>query len=59
MESMVFRFFEVAFKTFGILLLMGAFVSALTDIQKRALESKRTGLTSMLKISEQLVGKSR
>lgn len=59
MENIVFRSFEVAFKAVGILLLTGAIVAALTDIQKRAFESKRTGLTSMLKINEQLVGKSR
>lgn len=59
MENIVFRSFEVAFKTVGILLLTGAIVAALTDIQKRAFESKRTGLTSMLKVNEQLVGPSR
>lgn len=59
MESIIFRAFEVTFKAIGFLLLTGAIVAALTDIQKRAFESKRTGLTSMLKINEQLVGKSR
>lgn len=59
MENIVFRTFEIAFKAVGILLLTGAMVAALTDIQKRAFESKRTGLTSMLKVNEQLVGKSR
>jgi hypothetical protein len=59
MESIIFRVFEVTFKAVGILLLTGALASALTDIQKRAFEGKRTGLTSMLKINEQLVGKSR
>ncbi|MFZ4402503.1 MAG: hypothetical protein ACOYOK_00235 [Pseudobdellovibrionaceae bacterium] len=58
MENIVFRSFEVVFKTVGILLLTGAIVAAVTDIQKRAFESKRTGLTSMLKVNEQLVGKS-
>lgn len=59
MEKIVFRTFEIAFKAVGILLLTGAIVAALTDIQKRAFESKRTGLGSMLKINEQLVGDSR
>ncbi len=59
MENIVFRSFEIAFKAVGILLLTGAIVAALTDIQKRAFESKRAGLTSMLKINEQLVGKLR
>ena len=59
MENIIFKSFEVAFKAVGILLLTGALVAALTDIQKQAFESKRTGLTSMLKINEQLVGKSR
>jgi len=58
MENVIFRCFEVAFKAVGILLLTGAFVAALTDIQKRAFESKQTGLTSMLKINQQLVGKT-
>ena len=59
MENIVFRTFEIAFKAVGILLLTGAMVAALTDIQKRAFESKRAGLTSMLKINKQLVDESR
>lgn len=59
MESIIFRAFEVTFKTVGILLLTGALVAAMTDIQTRALKSKRAGLTSMLKINQQLVGKAR
>lgn len=59
MENIIFRVFEVAFKAVGILLLTGVMVSALTDIQKRAFQSKQTGLTSMLKINQQLVGKTR
>lgn len=58
MENIVFRAFEIAFKAVGILLVTGAIVAALTDIQKRAFESKRTGLTSMLKVNQQLVGTS-
>ncbi|HEY8269853.1 MAG TPA: hypothetical protein VIG33_03130 [Pseudobdellovibrionaceae bacterium] len=59
MENIIYRFFEIAFRAIGILLLTGVLVSALIDIQKRAFESKQTGLTSMLKINEQLVGKIR
>lgn len=59
MENIIFRVFEVAFKAVGILLLTGVMVSALTDIQKRAFQSKQTGLTSMLKINQQLVGKTK
>lgn len=59
MENIIFRVFDVAFKTVGILLLTGVLVSALTDIQKRAFQSKQAGLTSMLKINQQLVGKAR
>ena len=59
MENIVYRSFEITFRAVGILLLTGVLVSALTDIQKRAFQSKQTGLTSMLKINEQLVGKTR
>ncbi len=59
MENIIFRVFEVAFKVVGILLLTGAMVSALTEIQARAFNAKKAGLTSMLKINEQLVGKIR
>ncbi len=58
MENIIFRVFEVAFKVVGILLLTGAMVSALTEIQSRAFYAKKAGLTSMLKINEQLVGKT-
>lgn len=59
MENIIYRSFEIAFKAVGILLLTGIMVSALTDIQQRAFESKRSGITSMLKINQQLVGKER
>lgn len=59
METIIYRSFEIAFKTVGILLLTGAIVAVLTDIQKRAFESKRTGLTTMVGINRQLVGESR
>lgn len=59
MENIIFRAFGIIFKTVGILVLTGIFMSALLDIQNKALGSKRRGLTSMLKINEQLVGKAR
>ena len=59
MENIVFRVFEIAFKAVGFLLLTGAMVSALSEIQHRAFLSKKKGLTSMLEINQQLVGKSK
>lgn len=59
MENIVYRTFGIVFQTVGILILTGFLVSTLSDIQKRALKSHQTGLTSMVKINEQLVGKSR
>ena len=56
MESIVFRAFGVLFQAVGLLILAGLMVTVLTDLQHRALVSKRSGLTSMLKINEQLVG---
>lgn len=56
MENIIYRSFGIVFQAVGILLLAGVMTSALTDIQKRAFDSHRTGLTSMLKINEQLVG---
>ena len=58
MESIIYRAFETVFKVVGILLMTGFMTSALTDIQKRAFHSKQAGLTSMLKVNQQLVGKS-
>lgn len=57
MESIIFRIFETIFKTIGVLLLTGALASIFTDIHKRAFQSQKTGLSSMLKTNEQLVGK--
>ena len=57
MENIIFRVFEVVFKAVGILLLTGAMVSALTEVQEKAFYAKKAGLTSMLKINEQLVGR--
>lgn len=59
MEGIIFKAFGVVFQTVGVLLLAGVMASVLTDLQRHAYESKQRGLTSMLKINEQLVGKVR
>ncbi|MCB0368065.1 MAG: hypothetical protein KDD45_01170 [Bdellovibrionales bacterium] len=59
MVGIVFKFFEITFWLVGILLLTGLLVSVLANIQQRAYDSKQAGITSMLKINEQLVGKAR
>lgn len=59
MEAIVFNLFKVIFRMVGLLILGGVLVAALIDIQKHAFNSKRTGLTSMLKINQQLVGKTK
>lgn len=59
MEGVVSKVFEMLFKFIGVLIVTGIFLSVLTDLQKKAFESKRAGLTSMLKINQQLVGISR
>jgi hypothetical protein len=59
MENLVFRLFGVLFKFIGVLLVGGTIVAVLTDIQKKAFDSRRIALTSMLKINQQLVGKTR
>ncbi len=57
METLIFKFFGVLFRLVGILLLTGAMVSVLSDLQKKAFHSKQVGLVSLLKINQQLVGK--
>ena len=56
MENVIFRVFEVAFKTVGMLLLVGLMTTVLTDLQRRAFDSKKVGLISMSQINHQLVG---
>lgn len=58
-ENIIYRVFEIAFKVVGILLLTGALVSVLADIQQRAFQSKRRGLINMQNINRQLVGDSK
>lgn len=59
MESIIIKIIQTIFKFVGILILTGTLVAALADIQKFAFNSKRVGLTSMLKVNEQLVGKTK
>lgn len=59
MESVIYKTFGVLFQKVGMLILTGVIISVLTDLQKHAFESKQRGLTSMLKINEQLVGRAR
>jgi hypothetical protein len=59
MPMLIFSFFKLLFRMVGLLILGGVLVLALTDIQKRAFQSKTTGLTSMLQINQQLVGKTK
>ncbi len=57
MENMVFRMFGVLFQLVRMLIFLGIMGSALMDLQTKAFHSKSVGLTSMLKINQQLVGK--
>jgi len=59
METIVFNIFGSLFRFIGVLIVGGTLIAMLTDIQKKAFESKRVGLTSMLKINQQLVGKTK
>jgi hypothetical protein len=59
MESMIFKSFKILFKTVVILMMSGTLVAVLTDLQRVAFHSKSVGLTNMLKINQQLVGKTK
>ena len=59
MESIIFKIFQTVFRSVGILILTGTLVSVVADLQKLAFNSKKVGLTSMLKVNEQLVGKAK
>ena len=59
MEGIVFKAFQFLFRFVVVLLVAGTFVSVLTDIQKKAFENKKIGLVSLLKINQQLVGKTK
>lgn len=59
MEGIIFKGFQFLFKFVVVLLIAGTFASVLTDIQKKAFENKKIGLVSLLKINQQLVGKTK
>ncbi len=59
MQTFIFKFFERLFQFVAILLVTGFMLNVLLDIQLRAHQSQRVGLTSMLKINQQLVGKTK
>lgn len=58
MEAFLVKTFEVIFKAVGVLLVFGLMGNVLSDLQTRAFNSKRVGLVSMLKVNQQLVGKT-
>lgn len=57
METIIFNLFKAIFRLVGILILTGTLTNVLYDLQKKAFDSRRTGLTSLLKVNQQLVGK--
>lgn len=59
MIAIVCRVFEFVFKLVAVLIVTGTLYSVIRDLRAHAWESKNRGLTSMLKINEQLVGKSK
>jgi len=59
MEGYIVKMIQAVFKLVITLMIGGAFVSAMIDIQKKAHYSLRTGLISMRQINEQLVGKTK
>lgn len=59
MEAFIVKTFEALFKLVGVLLVCGLMGSVLSDLQTRAFNSKRVGLVSMLKVNQQLVGKTK
>ncbi len=59
MEAAIFKLFGVLFRLVGLLILGGILVATLTDLQKKAFNSKHTGLVNMLQINQQLVGKTK
>ncbi len=58
MEAFVVKTFEALFKVISVLLICGLMGNVLSDLQTRAFSSKRVGLVSMLKVIQQLVGKT-
>lgn len=59
MEALVFKVFSTLFETAKFLLVAGLIAAVLLDIQQKAFSSKTTGLVSLLKVNQQLVGKTK
>ena len=59
METIIFNFFGILFRTVGVLILVGVFVAVLTDMQKKAFDNHHRGLISLRQVNEQLVGKTK
>ncbi|MFZ4402814.1 MAG: hypothetical protein ACOYOK_01820 [Pseudobdellovibrionaceae bacterium] len=59
MEELVSKIIQTVFKLVITLMIGGTLASAMIDIKKKAFHSTRTGLISMRKINEQLVGKTK
>jgi hypothetical protein len=59
MISIICRVFEFTFKLVSVLIVTGTLYTVIHDLRSHAWNSRNRGLTSMLKINEQLVGKVR
>lgn len=59
MIAIICRVFEFVFKLVAVLIVTGTLYTVIHDMRAHAWKSKNRGLTSMLKINEQLVGKSK
>lgn len=59
MMAIICRVFEFVFKLVTVLVVTGTLYTVIHDLQSHAWNSKNRGLTSMLKINEQLVGTKR
>lgn len=59
MLAIISRVFEAVFKLVGLLIVTGTLYTVIHDLRSHARENKKQGLTSMLKINEQLVGKAK
>ncbi len=59
MESLIFKFFRMLFDLIGTVLFLGLVSAAILQVQQKAFEGRRAGLVNMLKVNQQLVGKSK
>lgn len=58
MEALFRTIFEKLIDGIVILILTGSILSYTLDLQTKAAHQKKTGLVSMLKVNQQLVGKT-